>query len=177
MHEWGDEWFKEYGDQLYEAIHILYKQMYKYKIVYYNKEKWGCNDVEYIQFWDGSLYTLLFGDKTYPYSNTKYSITWLNTIIKKFHEWIYCTLDKKYTENKSWWKGLCYYNRKIGLVKLITNYQKRMYNKVYQEVCKKYPDIIEELIISDDYGYEYIKPCKYGNVNGKKIYLKYIKEL
>ena len=76
--------------------------------------------------------------------------------------------------NNRIWKGLCFYNDKIGLTKLVNNYQAKMYNKVFQQACKKWPDIIDELVV-DTVGYEMIKPCKWGNVDGELIHSKYWK--
>ncbi|MCQ2737227.1 MAG: hypothetical protein MJ224_01295 [archaeon] len=193
MHYWGDEWFQKYGNDLYKAIDEIDKQLRKYHIGAITKEKWGCRREDMLRFWDGGLYTILFGYRlyigTFRYKGL-FKFKWFENFINKIHRFIYNKLDKgipnipsetkiedyKKYYNKRIWKGLIYYNQKIGLTKLINNYQVKMYNKIYQQICKKYPHIVDELIMDID-GYEMIKPCKWGNIDGKEIHNKYWKSI
>lgn len=61
--------------------------------------------------------------------------------------------------------------------KWYTRYLKRKeedYNRVFQEACKKWPDVTEELICDID-GWSMIHPCKWGDIDGKKIHDKHWK--
>lgn len=43
MHYWGDDWFKEHGDNLYSAINAVEKRIRKWaRMGVCGKEKWGC---------------------------------------------------------------------------------------------------------------------------------------
>lgn len=109
MHEWGDDWFKQYGEELNEAIHEIERGLRDCGILVLGKEKWGCYVMEMIKDED--------------------------------------KLSEKNIED---------------------------FNKVFQVVCSKHPDIIDELV-SDNYWYSYIKPCEFGNVDGTEIHNKYWK--
>jgi hypothetical protein len=186
MHEWGDEWFENNGEQLYAAINFIESFLRKHHIGICGKEKWGCYIDEYLTFWNGGIYQILFGYRVHIGSFHKYKNPKLDQIINKIHHWIYFILDngiksKKKDETveeyvkrveKRWWKGLCHITEKIGLKKLVNDYQAKMYNKAFQLARKKYPMVQEELI-SDLYGYKMIKPCKWGNVDGEKIHNKH----
>ncbi|MDO4465568.1 MAG: hypothetical protein Q4C49_00970 [Bacillota bacterium] len=75
-------------------------------------------------------------------------------------------------QKKRIWLGLIHINNKIGLTKLVNKFQAYQFNKTFQLACKKWPNIIDELI-SDIDGYEMIKPCKWGDVDGTEIHNKY----
>jgi len=59
-----------------------------------------------------------------------------------------------------------------GLHRLGLWYQAQVYNYAVQKMCKKYPEITEELVRDLD-GYELIKPGIFGKVDGLKIHNKY----
>ena len=188
MHEWGDEWFQAHGADLYEAIKYIETNLRKHHIGVYGKEKFGCYRDDYLRFWDGGLYEILFGYRGYIGSYVNYPFDWMKNISNAFHRFIYQIVDNGYTSCKKdtlvkemgkqysnrTWRGLCFYNAKIGLTKLVREHQAKMYNKVFQKACKKWPDIIDELIV-DTAGYYMIKPCKWGNVDGELIHSKYWK--
>jgi len=188
MHCWGDEWFQKNGNDLNNAIDFIEKNLHKYGIGVCGKEKYGTYRDEYLHFWSGGLYEILFGYRVWIGSHRRYKWNWLGEIVNKIHRFIYYRLDygtpEKY-ENESFekystrfknrkWKGLIHYNSKIGLTEFVYNYQSKMYNKVFQLACKKWPNIIDELIVMID-GYKLIKPCKWGNVDGEEIHKKYWK--
>ncbi len=50
------------------------------------------------------------------------------------------------------------------------------YNQIYQDVCKKYPEFVDEIISNLDY-YEFIKPSKGNFINGIDIHKKHWKEM
>jgi len=186
MHIWGDKWFEENGDDLYAAINFIENNLVKYGIGVCGKEKWGCYRDDFLRFWNGGLYEILFGYRCHigTWKFNKYPK--LKNIIDKIHHFIYFTLDEgtpksvpgesldqtaeRYKNRK--WKGLCYYSEKIGLIKLVHKFQAFGYNKTFQIACKKWPNIIDELI-SDIDGYKMIKPCKWGNIDGQIIHDKY----
>lgn len=172
MHIWGDEWFEKNGDDLYAAIDFIENNLVKYGIGVCGKEKWGCYRDDFLRFWNGGLYEILFGYRCHigTWSFSKYPR--IQKLIDKFHHWTYFTLDlgTKWCGGK--WKGLCHYSEKTGLLKLVHKYQASMYNKTFQLACKKWPNVIDELI-SDIDGYRMIKPCKWGNIDGQTIHDKY----
>lgn len=196
MHYWGDEWFQKNGNDLYAAINYIEKNLHKHHIGVYGKEKWGCYRDDFLTFWNGGLYQILFGYRTYIGSFIKYPFKWMENLADKFHKFIYFTVDEglygkywkydtkdpNWLENltkwkeKRWWKGIKYYAEKCGLRKLVNDHQAEMYNKIFQTACKKYPNVIEELIV-DLVGYEMIKPGPFGNVDGVAIHNKYWKKV
>lgn len=192
MHFWGDNWFKEHGDDLYSAIDEIEAGLHKHHIGVCGKEKWGCYNDSFLRFWDGGLYDILFGYRAYIGSfghKGLFKIKWFKKFVDNIHRYIYFRIDRgtpwKYmstesTKNmdleeykrvyeKRWWKGLCYYNDKIGLTKLVNDHLAEKLNMVFQQVCAKYPDIVDELV-SDVTCYHLIKPCKWGNIDGTEIH-------
>lgn len=186
MHYWGDEWFKNNGNDLYEAINYIDKELRRYGIFAISKEKYGSRREDILHLWDGGIYSLLFGHRCFIGTYKHYKNEKLRNFIDQIHHFIYYTIDqgipsKKENETfeeyskryeKRIWKGLSHYTNKIGLLKLVHKYQANMYNKTYQIACKKWPMIIDELIVMVD-GYKMIKPCKWGNIDGEEIHNKY----
>lgn len=188
MHYWGDEWFKLNGKDLNDAINFIEKNLRKYHIGVCGKEKYGAYEDEYLRFWNGGIYEILFGYRAYigTWNFNKY--LYLQKFINKIHHFIYHKIDQgtpSKKENESFeeyskryekrnWKGLIHYSKKIGLLDLVHKYQAKMYNKVFQTACKKWPNVIDELIV-DIEGYKMIKPCKWGNIDGEEIHKKYWK--
>ena len=145
-HYWGDDWFKKNGNDLYSGINYISRILRKYgKIKYDNKEKFGVLRENILQFWDGGLH--YFFCKSY---------------VRICHPILYWKIDPvikvitKYT----------------GINWLVVKYQKLIYNMTFQKACKKYPNVIDELI-SDIDCYELIKPGLFGKINGKEIHDKY----
>lgn len=159
MHYWGDEWFIKHGNELSDAIGEIERELRKCHIGIYGKEKYGTYRDEYLRFWDGSLYQILFGYRacigTYR-TKGLYKYEWFTNIIDDIHKFI----AYKIPRFPKW------------LRKLVNDHQAKMYNKVFQMVCKKYPNIVDELIMCVD-GYDMIKPCKWGNIDGKEIHNRY----
>lgn len=191
MHNWGDNWFNEHGKHLHGAISEIESYLHRHHIGICGKEKWGCYRDEYLRFWNGGIYQILFGYRMYVgprYHRYLYKYRWLGRIIYKIHCFIYFKIDQgdipiivgesleeyhsRYNNRK--WKGLCHYIRKTRLYRYIIKQQEKHYNYAFQLACKKYPDVIDELI-SDIDGYEMVKPCKYGDVSGVEIHNKYWK--
>lgn len=168
MHIWGDEWFKKYGNRLYNAIDIFEYRIRKWaKCRVYGKEKYGTYRDEYFSMWDGSISTIFFGYKLFRGSNWFENLMW--------------NIDNNLIPIKKtqfgWYKvGLANFNRAIGLVKLVNKWQARMLNKAAQITCKEYPDVVGELLM-DVCFYKYIKPCKWGDIDGEEIHNKYWKTL
>ena len=167
MHIWGDEWFKKYGNQFYNAIDIFECRIRKWaKCGVCGKEKFGTYRDDFFQMWDGSLLQSLFGYKTvYP---TKFeSFIW--------HIDHHLIPGKKSKFGRIW-HGLADLNRCTGLTKLVRKWQAKRLNKAAQITCKEYPDVIDELLMNVCF-YKCIKPCKWGDVDGEKIHKKYWKTL
>jgi hypothetical protein len=191
MHFWGDEWFKKNGDDLCNAIDFIEKYLRKHRIGICGKEKYGCYRDDFLNFWDGGLYTILFGHSCYIGTHNNYKWKWLKEFVNKIHHFIYYKLDlglvtsyqkgEPYEDyckriEKRFWKGFQHYSQKIGLLKLVQDHQAKHYNKAFQLACKKWPNVKDELIVMVD-GYKMIKPCKWGDVDGEEIHNKYWKKL
>lgn len=168
MHCWGDEWFKKYGNQLYNAIDMLEYRIKKWaKCRVYGKEKYGTYRDEYFSMWNGELSTIFFGYKLFHGSN------WYENLMWKIDNYLIPVKKTKF----GWYKvGLANFNRAIGLVKLVNKWQVKQLNKAVQITCKEYPDVVGELLM-DVCFYKCIKPCKWGDVDGEEIHKKYWKTL
>jgi hypothetical protein len=190
MHYWGDEWFQKNGNDLNNAIDFIETYLTKHHIGVCGKEKYGTYRDEYLRFWSGGLYEILFGYSVYIGTWRFKNYPKLQSLINKIHHFIYYKVDcgtPEKRENESFeeystrfknrkWKGLQHYSSQIGLTKLIQNHQAKHYNKAFQLACKKWPNVKEELIVMVD-GYKMIKPCKWGEVDGEEIHNKYWKKL
>ena len=140
MHYWGDDWFKQYGDELNEAIRKINQGMRKIHVLCLGKEKYGCLRTDFFSLWSGS-----------------------------WNEW------KGQYNNYHWYdKTISKINHTIGLTWIIRKWQIKKINQLFQKVCKEHPDLIDELI-SDTDCYMYIKPGRYGDIDGEKIHNKYWK--
>jgi hypothetical protein len=145
---------------------------------------------EYLHFWGGGLYEILFGYSVYIGTWRFKNYPKLQSLINKIHHFIYYKVDcgtPEKRENESFeeysirfknrkWKGLQHYSSQIGLTKWIHDHQAKHYNKAFQLACKKWPNVKDELIVMVD-GYKMIKPCRWGNVDGEEIHNKYWKKL
>ena len=190
MHLWGDDWFKNNGSDLYAAIKYIEDYLHKHHICVCGKEKFGTYRDEYLRFWDGGLYEILFGYRGYIGTYHHYKHKWMEDFVNKIHYFIYYYLDNGHIDmkdgepfeefskrfEKRFWKGLSYINQKIGLVGLVHKIQAKHYNIAFQNACKMWPHITDELIVMVD-GYKMIKPGKYGNVDGEAIHEKYWKPI
>lgn len=187
MHCWGDEWFEKNGTDLYNAINFIEAYLRKHHIGICGKEKYGTYRDEYLRFWNGGIYEILFGYSARIGSWRHYKWEWFQKFVDKIHHFIYFTIDEGNTitqrEDESFedyckrydsriWKGLCHVNTKIGLTGLVHKIQAKYYNYAFQKACKKWPNVVDELIVMVD-GYKMIKPCKYGDIDGEEIHEKY----
>lgn len=151
MHQWGDEWFQKNGNDLYSAIEKFEKICRRYgKIAVCGKEKWGCYRDDYLSFWDGGLHYIIYNSPIYIRNS-----------------FIYWKLDKYII------KPFTQYTK---LLKLGQWYQSQVYNYAMQRVCRKYPNVVEELI-RDIEGYYMIKPGIFGKISGEDIHNKYWKKV
>lgn len=200
MHMWGDEWFEKYGDDLYNAIDWIESELRKNGIRVCGKEKFGSYRDEYLCWWDGSLSQLLFGVSKYlrgPLNPSK--IGWIRNVQEKLCDFVYWRIDMGWTGKMMREKDT---NRQMELIKArfsdkdgnpvkrglrakvtgtgfyrrFCERKKNAYNKVFQMACKKWPHIVDELVVDVD-GWEWIKPCKWGDVDGTAIHRKYWKSL
>jgi hypothetical protein len=137
-------------DDLYDAINYCLSTWKRWgRIGSHGKEKYGTfRDHPY--FWDGGLHRLIWPGYV--------------SIQNRF---IYCKLDHYLIRPFTKYTGL----HRLGLW-----YQSQVYNYAIQKVCKKYPQIINEMVADLD-GYKYVKPGIFGNVDGTKIHNKYWKQL
>lgn len=154
MHMWGDEWFLEWGDELNDAIRELNIRLNKCHIAVAGKEKYGCYRTDFFSLWDGSW--LCWFDNYRKYINpSKPKLTQL--LLRLWYK-----LDDL---------GM-FINNHIGITRAVCSWQKKQVNMIFQDVCKKHPTMIEELVSETDC-YMYIKPGKYGNVDGITIFKKH----
>lgn len=200
MHYWNDEWFEKNGKDLYEAIDWVEKELRKNRIRVCGKEKYGTYRDEYLCWWDGSLTQLLYGPNKYlrpPYRVSK--IEWFNRLKEKLCDFIYWRIDSGWTremmrekDNDKLMKliherfsdkdgnpvdrGLRTKVMKTKFYKRYCQRRKDAYNKVFQLACKRWPHLSDELI-SDIDGWEWIKPCKWGDADGEAIHYKYWKKI
>lgn len=145
-HRWGDEWDVKHGRKLDEAICYIMDTWRIYaRIGSHGKEKYGTFR-DHPRFWEGGLHTLMYPGYVY--------------IQRPF---IYFKLD---------WYIIKPFTKYTGLHKLGLWYQKQVYNYAIQKMCKKYPEITDELVADLD-GVDFVKPGIFGNVCGKTIYNKY----
>ena len=164
MHYWGDDWFKEHGDNLYSAINAVEKRIRKWaRMGVCGKEKFGMYRTDFLTFWGGGLAQIFCGYRAW------YGDSWWTKLLFKIDHSLIPTKKTKF----GWLKvGLANFNRLIGLTKLVNKWQARQLNKAFQVTCKEYPDVIDELVAETDC-YKCIKPCKWGNVDGELIHIKY----
>lgn len=143
MHEWGDEWFQKNGTDLNDAIDYCCRVWRKYgRIAAHGKEKYGAFRDQLMGMWDGGLHSLIWPGYV--------------RIVSPF---LYWKLDKYLIKP---------FTKYTGLQWLGVWYQKQVYNYAIQKMCKKYPNLVDELV-SDLDGYEMVK----GKVDGKTIHEKY----
>lgn len=149
-HEWGDDWFTKYGDQLNKAISYIMKTWKRYgRIGSHGKEKYGTFR-DYPYFWDGGIWSLF-----YP------GYVW----IKPGWRFIYYKVDRYVTRPFTKYSGL----HRLGLW-----YQGQVYNYAVQKMCKKYPEITDELV-ADLELYHLVRPGLFGPICGTTIHKKYWK--
>jgi hypothetical protein len=145
MHEWGDKWFEKNGESLYEAISYCMRFWKRWgRIGSHGKEKWGTFR-DHTYFWNGGIHGLLYPGYVRIVFPTLYRFD------------LYCTMP---------------FMRFTRITKLVWWWQSQVYNYAIQKMCKKYPNIIDELV-SDLEGYKMIKPGIFGKVDGVTIHNKY----
>lgn len=146
-HEWGDAWFERHGDNLNKAIRFCLDNWKRYgRLGSHGKEKFGTfrhHMYFYYGYW--GLHELV---------NPGYVSYW-------WPKW-FMPIDRfigkvfKYT----------------GIRLVINTWQRFIYNTVIQLACKRWPDIIDEIVSDSDFQ-EFIKPGLFGKVDGQKIHDKY----
>ena len=190
MHYWGDEWFKSHGEHLYDAIDYIETNLRKNGISVCGKEKYGTYRNEYLRFWDGSLYQFLFRGRMYIGPKRHSNVHFIAAIQDWFHRYIYWRIDYGWTwrmmtekdseksvelireHQRHGRKGLRQCVRNTRWYARYIDRKKDVFNRVFQEACAKWPDVVDELVCDID-GWEWIKPGKYGDVSGEDIHYKY----
>jgi hypothetical protein len=148
-HEWGDEWFEANGNDLGEAISYCMRFWKRWgRIGSHGKEKYGTfRDSPYL--WDGGIWSLI-----------RPGYVSIGGPILSF---IYFKLDRYIVRPIT---------RNTGIYRLGIWYQAQVYNYAIQKMCKKFPNIVDELVADLD-GYEMVKPGIFGKVDGTVINKKY----
>jgi len=145
-HMWGDFWFEKHGEDLYTAINYCMRTWRRYGRIGTNgKEKYG-QFVDSASFWDGGLHGLI-----YP------GYYWVR------FPFLYFKVDRYLIQPFTRYTGI----HKLGLL-----WQKTVYNYAIQKMCKRYPELTDELVSDLDY-YEFVKPGIFGKVDGTVIHKKY----
>lgn len=151
FHVWGDDWFEEHGQDLDKAIRYCCRIWTVYgRIGTHGKEKYGTFR-DHLYLWDGGFWTLFYPGYVH--------------IKPGFWSFVYHKVDRYFTRHFTKYTGLHY----LGL-----EYQAFVYNYAVQKMCKKYPEIIDEIVSSLD-GYKMVKPGIFGKVSGKAIHGRYWK--
>lgn len=146
FHVWGDPWFQKHGKDLDNAIDYCMDTWRRYgRIGSHGKEKYGT-----------------FRDHVYFYTGW-----WA------FHELV----NPGYVSHQ--WAKFYKIDLLLGdlvrflkLHKPIQWWQKLVYNYAVQRACKKYPNIVDEIVADLD-KYELVKPGIFGKIDGVKIHNKY----
>lgn len=113
------------------------------------------------------IHVLCLGKEKYGCLRTDFFNLWTGS----WKEW-----KNIYNQSTCFDRFMTKLNRIIGLTWIIREWQIKEINKLFQTVCKKYPHLVDELI-SDTDCYMYIKPGKYGDIDGEAIHNKYWKRL
>ena len=115
----------------------------------HGKEKYGTfRDHSY--FWDGGIWSLV-----YP-GHVRIRPKW---------RFMYFYIEPYFIKPITVYTGI----HKLGIW-----YQKQVYNYAIQKMCKKYPNIVDEMVAYLD-DYELVKPGIFGPIDGKVIHGKYWK--
>lgn len=147
-HIWGDEWFQKHGKDLDSAISYCMRTWRIYgRIGSHGKEKYG----------------------TFRDHCNFYRAWWpIHELVKPGYvryKW------PKWLMNVEIFLGQ-YIIKPLKISKLVQFYQIIIYNYAIQQACKKYPEIVDEIVADLD-GYELVRPGIFGNIDGKKIHDKY----
>lgn len=151
MHCWGDDWFKKHGHKLDEAIYYCIMTWRKWgRISTHGKEKYG----------------------TFRDQASGYGAWWaVHELVKPGHMYY------RWSKRVMWWDiRLGKAVRWLGLHKLFHVWQRTVYNYAIQKMCRKYPEITDELVCDLDL-YFWVKPGIFGSVDGEKIHNKYWKRI
>lgn len=148
-HYWGDEWFEKHGNDLSHAINYCCHVWRKWgRIGTHGKEKYGTFR-DQIYLWDGGLWSLF-----YP------GYVWVKP---GFWRFVYFKVDRYLTMP---------FTKYSGLHRLGVWYQAQIYNYAVQKMCKKYPEIVDEIVSSLE-GYRMVRPGIFGPIDGRAIHKKY----
>jgi hypothetical protein len=112
---------------LYKAINEIDKKLRRFKIRAYTKEKYGTMRMDFLGYWDGTIYYIFYHNHCY---------------IKKNWHWFYFNIDLKIIQP---------FFVFIRLVKLINMIQNWYIKKVFKESISKYPEIKDELLSDTSY--------------------------
>jgi hypothetical protein len=141
MHHWGDEWDQKNGADLNRAINYCMDVFRAARIGSHGKEKYGTFR-DHVYFWDGGIHTLIWPGYVH--------------IMNSF---LYFKLD---------WYVIKPFTKYSGLLWLGHRLQAMAYNYAFQSACKKWPNVVDELIMCVD-APELIKPGIFGPIDGKVV--------
>jgi hypothetical protein len=128
---WGDEWFKNHGEDLVRAMAEVQIGLRKLKVSAICKEKYGTLRIDNFHLWDGMIHGLLYPG--YVYGQYRWSWMW--------------KLDVRYIRG---------FNQAIGLTRLVQYFQNKAVKRLMKRVGEKYPHIREEIMFEFE-GWENVR--------------------
>jgi len=144
-HDWSDKYFDWIG--LHTAIHNILRTLRCWgRISTHGKEKFGTFR-DQAHPWDGSMFELLRPGHCY---------------VPRWYRWLYNNVDYPIVVRAARYSGFLWLFRK---------WQATVYNFAVQQQCKRYPHLIDELVVNLDL-YEWVKPGIFGAVDGTIIHKK-----
>ncbi len=143
-HYWGDSW--PHWDKLHKAIHEILGTWRKWGVGSHGKEKYGT-----------------FRDHVWFYSGhwAIHELVYPGYVYYRWPRWV-MRLDIK----------LGRIMQALRLHRPVRWYQRHVYNIAVQRACRKYPEIIDELVADLDFP-EHIRPGIFGRINGQVIHDRY----
>lgn len=147
MHYCDYDWFENNGKDLYDAIDFVEHFLRKHHIGVCGKEKYGTYRDEFLRFWDGGIYQILFGNRVRIGTFHKYEFKenendkfikqkkWFNKeispkivkFVDKIHHFIYFKIDlavPHIPEGTNFNDFVLYYNKRKWLG--LTHYSKKI---------------------------------------------------
>jgi len=147
MHHWGDEWFEKNGTDLDNAIRFCTRNWRRWgRIGSHGKEKYGTF-------------------RHHPYG---FQSDWpIHSLVKPGH--VYYRWPKLIYKLEL---ALGTLVSKFNLGRPIFFYQGIVYNAVLQIACKRWPHLIDELMMDTDW-WDAVRPGIWGPLDGKTLKSKY----
>lgn len=137
-HEWGDEWFEQYGKELDTAIaEFSHRVKHEAKIFAYIKEKYGTMRVDVLSYWTGGLHPLVYGHRVFI------GDSWFARLLWRIDT---CFFPIERT-TFGWYKvGLTHLLYKLGITQVVNKWQRKKLQKIWLETANKYQNVKSEIL-------------------------------